>query len=56
MSHVEDRTLMLGDKAEELSRLIINLKNTWKEHARSSGHHEKVKFSVCGHIGRRRIS
>lgn len=56
MDHVEDRILMLEDKAEELSRLIINFKNTWEEHTRSLGHHEKAKFSIYGQIRRRRIS
>lgn len=48
MDHAEDRILMLENKAEELSRLIINFKNTRKEQARSSGHHEK--FSIDGQI------
>lgn len=48
MDYTEDRILMLENKAEELSRLIINFKNTRKEQARSSGHHEK--FSIDGQI------
>lgn len=31
MDHAEDRIVMLENKAEELSRLNINFKNTWKE-------------------------
>lgn len=44
MDHAEDRILMLENKAEELSRLIINFKNTWKGQARSSGHHGKISI------------